>query len=84
MAQILTTVGYGDITPAKAPGQVFVAFYVLVSLLILTNVIAEVADILQGTQKARLVREEVLIFWLESSHWKWQAHPIIAHPTAIK
>jgi len=45
MSQILTTVGYGDITPAKPRGQVFVAFYVLFSLMTMANVISEVTEI---------------------------------------
>jgi len=44
MAQVLTTVGYGDITPAKPRAQVFVALYVLFSLLIIANTVSEVAN----------------------------------------
>jgi len=47
LAQILTTVGYGDITPAKPRGQVFVAFYVLVSLLVIANVTSQVVSMVQ-------------------------------------
>jgi len=43
MTQILTTVGYGDITPANATSQIFVAVYVMVSLLIIANVASEAA-----------------------------------------
>mmetsp|Transcript_44699 Transcript_44699/g.103328 ORF Transcript_44699/g.103328 Transcript_44699/m.103328 type:complete len:443 (-) Transcript_44699:157-1485(-) len=56
MSQILTTVGYGDITPAKPRGQVFVAFYVLFSLLTLANVISEVVDTVAARSK-RLATE---------------------------
>lgn len=42
MSQILTTVGYGDITPAKPRGQVFVALYVILSLVVIANVLSEV------------------------------------------
>lgn len=53
LAQILTTVGYGDITPAKPRGQVFVAFYVLFSLLVLANVFSEVTELItQRTKEA--------------------------------
>jgi ABC-type multidrug transport system fused ATPase/permease subunit len=44
LAQVLTTVGYGDVTPADPKGQVFVALYVLFSLLIIANVISEVQE----------------------------------------
>jgi len=44
MAQVLTTVGYGDITPAKPRAQVFVALYVLFSLLIIANTVSEVSN----------------------------------------
>jgi len=46
MAQILTTVGYGDITPAKPRAQVFVALYVLCSLLLIANTVSDVANAL--------------------------------------
>jgi hypothetical protein len=52
LAQILTTVGYGDITPAKPRGQVFIAFYVLFSLLVLANVFSEATDIITQRTKA--------------------------------
>jgi len=52
MSQILTTVGYGDITPADQTSQVFVAFYVMISLLIIANVASEAAAAIQTrTQK---------------------------------
>jgi hypothetical protein len=44
MAQILTTVGYGDITPAKQRGQVFIGIYVLFSIMVIANVMSEVFD----------------------------------------
>jgi len=47
MSQILTTVGYGDITPANQMGQVFVALYVMVSLLIIANVASEAAGAIE-------------------------------------
>jgi voltage-gated potassium channel Kch len=42
LAQILTTVGYGDITPAKPRGQVFIGLYILFSLIVISNVMTEV------------------------------------------
>lgn len=44
LAQVLTTVGYGDITPATPRAQVFVGLYVLFSLFVIANVISEVGD----------------------------------------
>merc|ERR1719507_925968 len=44
MSQVLTTVGYGDITPAKPRAQVFVALYVLFSLLLIANTVSEVSN----------------------------------------
>jgi len=58
MSQILTTVGYGDITPAKPRGQVFVAFYVLFSLLIIANVVTEVSAIV--SERSKKWAEEML------------------------
>merc|ERR1719433_427226 len=44
MSQIITTVGYGDITPANSTGQIFVAIYVIFALLIIANVVSEDVD----------------------------------------
>merc|ERR1719352_1455436 len=41
MAQVITTVGYGDITPAKIRGQVFVGLYVLGALFIIAMLISD-------------------------------------------
>jgi hypothetical protein len=41
MSQVITTVGYGDITPAKPRGQVFVAVYVLGALFIISMLISD-------------------------------------------
>lgn len=46
MAQILTTVGYGDIVPAKPRAQVFVALYVVFSILLIANCVSEVTSYL--------------------------------------
>jgi len=47
MAQIITTVGYGDITPAHKEGQVVVAIYVMFALLIIANVASEAAAVIE-------------------------------------
>lgn len=44
MAQVITTVGYGDITPAKIRGQVFVGLYVLGALFIISMLISDLAS----------------------------------------
>lgn len=54
LSQVLTTVGYGDVTPANPTGQVFVAIYVLISLLIIANVISEVQECI-GRHARRLL-----------------------------
>jgi len=45
IAQIITTVGYGDITPAYARGQVFIGFYVFVSILLIAEMVSTMAGI---------------------------------------
>jgi hypothetical protein len=44
MSQVITTVGYGDITPAKPRGQVFVGLYVLGALFIIAMVISDLTN----------------------------------------
>jgi len=44
MTQVITTVGYGDITPAKPRGQVFVGFYVLGALTVIAMLISEITN----------------------------------------
>merc|ERR1719421_999380 len=44
-SQMITTVGYGDITPAYQRGQVVIAFYVLMSLLLIANMVSEVSNV---------------------------------------
>merc|ERR1719503_456434 len=52
MAQIITTVGYGDITPAKPRGQVFVGLYVLMSLFVIAMLVSDlVAHVMDAAQK---------------------------------
>jgi len=47
MSQILTTVGYGDITPATQRSQAVVAVYVIFSLVIIANVASEAANAIE-------------------------------------
>jgi len=44
MSQIITTVGYGDIVPAKPRGQVFVALYVLGALFVIGMIVSQVIE----------------------------------------
>jgi len=46
MSQVITTVGYGDIGPAKVRGQVFVALYVLGALFVIAMVVSELVEYL--------------------------------------
>lgn len=56
MAQVITTVGYGDITPAKIRGQVFVGLYVLGALFIIAMLISDLTKLL--ISKAQAYREQ--------------------------
>merc|ERR1719276_29527 len=65
MAQIITTVGYGDITPAKPRGQVFVGLYVLMSLFVIAMLVSDLVahamdaeGIYSDTFAARVSRSE--------------------------
>jgi len=44
MSQVITTVGYGDITPAKIRGQVFVGLYVIGALFVIAMVISDLTN----------------------------------------
>lgn len=46
LAQVITTVGYGDITPAYPRGQVCLAFYVLAALLLYGGLMMELSQVL--------------------------------------
>lgn len=48
-AQIITTVGYGDITPAKTRGQVFVGFFVFIAIILIGGMVSEIANIIIGS-----------------------------------
>jgi hypothetical protein len=55
MAQVITTVGYGDVTPAKIRGQVFVGLYVLGALFVIAMLISDLTE--HMVQKAKEYRE---------------------------
>merc|ERR1719329_1109937 len=44
MSQVITTVGYGDITPAKVRGQVFVGLYVLGAMFVISMIVSDVVN----------------------------------------
>merc|ERR1719265_1625692 len=44
MSQVITTVGYGDVTPAYTRGQIFVAFYVIGAMFVIAMLISEVTQ----------------------------------------
>jgi len=44
MSQVITTVGYGDIYPAKVRGQVFVGLYVLGAIFIIAMLVSDVTN----------------------------------------
>jgi len=52
MSQVITTVGYGDITPAYPRGQVFVGFYVLMSIFIIAMLVSDMVALIMSTVQA--------------------------------
>jgi len=48
MAQIITTVGYGDILPATQRGQVFVCIYAVLAILIIAELISEMFKVVNA------------------------------------
>lgn len=57
MSQVITTVGYGDITPAYPRGQLFVSFYVLAAIFVIANIVSELVDYV--AQRAEKYRAEM-------------------------
>jgi hypothetical protein len=51
MSQVITTVGYGDVTPAKIRGQVFVGLYVIGAMFIIAMVISDLTNHLVSMAK---------------------------------
>jgi hypothetical protein len=50
-AQIFTTVGYGDITPAHTRGQVLVGFFVFLAIMLIADMVSQLANILVARAK---------------------------------
>lgn len=44
MSQVITTVGYGDIVPARTRGQIFVGLYVLGALFVIGMIVSQVIE----------------------------------------
>jgi len=59
LSQILTTVGYGDITPAFPRGQVWVGFNVIVGLMLYGSIVMEVVGIVYGRVEKYLAKKEL-------------------------
>lgn len=55
MTQVITTVGYGDITPVFPRGQIFVGIYVLISFFVIAVLISEMQTIV--VQKVTLYKD---------------------------
>jgi len=69
MSQVITTVGYGDITPAKQSGQVFVALYVLGALFIIANIVSDVAcHIGEKLEEQKKIRHEAALAEFKARH----------------
>jgi len=66
LSQVLTTVGYGDITPAYPPGQVIVSLYILFSIVIIANVMSEVVKSIRMRCEAHAEKMVKVMFqWQE-------------------
>lgn len=52
MSQVITTVGYGDITPAYPRGQVFVGFYVLMSIFVIAMTVSDMVALIMASAQA--------------------------------
>jgi len=58
MTQVITTVGYGDITPAKPRGQVFVGLYVCLSFFVIALLMSEMQSVVMN--KVAKYKEEMM------------------------
>eukprot|EP00746_Dinoflagellata_sp_MGD_P005437 gnl/MRDRNA2_/MRDRNA2_110511_c0_seq1.p1 gnl/MRDRNA2_/MRDRNA2_110511_c0~~gnl/MRDRNA2_/MRDRNA2_110511_c0_seq1.p1 ORF type:complete len:416 (+),score=88.49 gnl/MRDRNA2_/MRDRNA2_110511_c0_seq1:84-1331(+) len=57
-AQIFTTVGYGDITPAYTRGQVTVGFFVFLAIMLIADMVSQLSAILVARAEER-VKESI-------------------------
>jgi len=66
MTQIITTVGYGDITPAKRRGQIFVGLYLLFAFFVIALLVSEMqAVVIHRINKYREHLERKTSAWKE-------------------
>lgn len=56
MVQIVTTVGYGDLTPAQPGGYLFTACYVLTAVVVVSSVVGAITDRLIKSHEAVAAR----------------------------
>merc|ERR1719313_3116310 len=56
IVQIVTTIGYGDITVSTQSSKMFMAFYVLITLLLIANVITEAMVYLIEYERTKMRR----------------------------
>jgi len=54
MSQIITTTGYGDITPKSELGMLFSTFYILVSALVFSGILMELIDYVVDKQQSQV------------------------------
>jgi len=52
MSQVITTVGYGDITPAYERGQVFVGIYAVFAFLVVANTMTQMMNVVTAAVSA--------------------------------
>jgi len=53
-SQIITTVGYGDITPAYTVGKMFIGFFVLCAIIVIAGMVSEMSSILVERAEGRV------------------------------
>jgi voltage-gated potassium channel Kch len=56
ISQIVTTVGYGDVTPAQVPGQLVIGFYAFVSTILVTQILSDLVNSFEDVIERRLSR----------------------------
>jgi len=56
ISQIVTTVGYGDVTPAQISGQLVIGFYCFVSTILVTQILSDLVNSFENVVETRLSR----------------------------
>lgn len=57
ISQIVTTVGYGDITPAKSMGQLFVAFFAFTAVMLISKILGDLVATFQDAMEDTLLED---------------------------